>query len=243
MAILGGALARELGNVVNALAIVAGAGLGLFLMRGIPQSYQKLVMQAIGLSTLLIGMQSALKSQDLLVVIIAMILGAVTGTFLRLEERLEGVGERLQGLVGAAAGRFTEAFMTPTLVYIVGAMAVMGPLQSGLTGDHSIVYAKSVLDGTTAIIFAATLGPGVVLSALPVFVYQGTITLFATWIAPFLTPPMLNELVATGGLLILGIGINLLELTRVKVGNLLPALIVAPLLVWLKMVLSVHGLP
>ena len=234
-------MARELGNVVNALAIVVGGSLGLALMRGIPRSYQHLIMQGIGLSTLLIGMQSALKVQDLLVVIAAIILGAVAGEFVKVEERLERLGERLKGLFGAAQGRFTEAFMTPTLVYVVGAMAVMGPLQSGLTGDHSIVYAKSMLDGTIAIIFSATLGPGVLLSAVPVLVYQGMITLGATWIAPFLTPAMLAELVATGGLLILGIGLNLLELTRVKVGNLLPALLMAPLLVWLKTVLAAHG--
>ena len=134
------------------------------------------------------------------------------------------------GRVKLGAADFSQGFLTATLVYCVGAMAVVGSLNSGLTGDHQVLYAKSMLDGTTAVLFTASLGLGVAFSAIPVFIYQGAIALLATWIAPFLSELVIQELTATGGMLILGIGLNMLGLTKLRLGNMLPAVLIAALI-------------
>jgi len=162
--------------------------------------------------------------------------GSIIGEKLDLERRIERLGEALQRMsagrmkLGASKADFTQGFLTASLVYCVGAMAVVGSLNSGLTGDHQVLYAKSMLDGTTAVLFTASLGLGVAFSAIPVFIYQGAIALLATWIAPFLSELVIQELTATGGMLILGIGLNMLGLTKLRLGNMLPAVLIAALI-------------
>jgi len=220
------------GTIVNVAAIIAGGLTGKILGKGLPENMRSIVMQAIGLGDLLIGVQMALATQNVTIVIISLVLGGIAGDLLKLQQRLDNLGLYLEAKFSKQAGNntFAKAFVTASLVYCVGAMAIMGALESGLTGQHQTLYAKSVLDGVSAIMFSSTLGIGVAFAALPVFVYQGLITLLAFWVQNYMTAAVIAEMKATGGLLIFGIGLNLLEIANLKVGNLLPAILVAAIL-------------
>lgn len=216
------------GTLVNAGAIAAAGLLGTALRRGIPERVGDTVMQGIGLAVILIGLQMALKTQNPLVVIGSIVVGAIIGETIRIEHWLNRLGQRLEErFKGGAGGNLARAFVTASLLYCVGAMAIVGAIEDGLTGQPGTLFAKSVLDGVTAVILSATMGVGVVFSALPVLVYQGSITLGAAWVAPVLSEWVIAELTATGGLLILAIALNILGLTRIRVGNLLPAIFIA----------------
>ena len=216
-----------LGTIVNVIAIICGSLLGLLFRKGIPDNYKEIIMSGIGLSVLLIGVKSALSSDQLLVVIFSVIIGAAIGEFLRIEAKLESLGgyieHRLAGRSGDTAS-FTKGFVTASLVFCVGSMAIVGSLESGLTGNHQTLYAKSILDGVTSLIFASTLGVGVIFSGAAVFLYQGAITLTAVVMKNFLVAETISQMTSVGGLLILAIGLNLLGLTQIRVGNLLPGI-------------------
>lgn len=216
-----------LGTIVNVIAIICGSLLGLLFRKGIPDNYKEIIMSGIGLSVLLIGVKSALSSDQLLVVIFSVIFGAAIGEFLRIEAKLESLGgfieHRLAGRSGDTAS-FTRGFVTASLVFCVGSMAIVGSLESGLTGNHQTLYAKSILDGVTSLIFASTMGIGVLFSGAAVFLYQGAITMTAAVMKNFLVAETISQMTSVGGLLILAIGLNLLGLTKIRVGNLLPGI-------------------
>jgi len=212
------------GTVVNTLAIIAGSLIGLAFRGGIPLHYQQTVMQAIGLAVILIGMTGALKTQDILVVIFSLAIGGLAGEWLRIEARLAQMGRWLERRFAQSQGGIAKGFVTASLIYCVGSMAIVGSMESGLTGNHQTLYAKSVLDGISAVIFASTLGAGVAFSALSVGAYQGILTLSAVLIKPYLVPLVVDQMSAVGGILIMGIGINLLEIKNIHVGNMLPAI-------------------
>ncbi len=214
------------GTVVNTLAIIAGSLAGLVVKGGIPKAYMDTVMQAIGLAVILIGLKGALGGQDLLLVIFSLAIGGVAGEFLRIEERLEHLGLWLERKLSRAGGDIAKGFVTASLLFCVGSMAIVGSLESGLTGNHQTLFAKSVLDGVSSIVFASTFGFGVMLSAGAVFLYQGLITVTASFIKPFLIPSVVAQMSAVGGLLIMAIGFNILEFKRIKVGNMLPAILI-----------------
>lgn len=214
------------GTIVNTLAIIAGSLVGLIVKGGIPKAYMDTVMQAISLAVILIGLKAAFASEDLLLLIFSLAIGGVAGEFLRIEDRLESLGLWLERKLSRAGGDIAKGFVTASLLFCVGSMAIVGSLESGLTGNHQTLFAKSVLDGVSSIVFASTLGFGVMLSAGAVLVYQGMITLTASFIKPFLIPPVVAQMSAVGGLLIVAIGFNILELKRIKVGNMLPAIAV-----------------
>lgn len=222
------------GTIVNAAAIIVGGLLGL-LLPVIPDNVKRTVMQGIGLAVAVQGLSMALKTDNLLIMIVSLVVGGLLGEWLQLERRLEQAGQWLERRTGAIAGqgRIAEGFVTATLVYCVGAMAILGSIDSGLRHDHLILYTKSMLDGFSAIIFTSTLGAGVLFSALPVFVYQGAIALSASLITLFVSDTMLHAMIgevsAVGGVLIIGIGLNVLDIKRIHVGNLLPSLLVAAL--------------
>lgn len=217
-----------LGTVVNAAAIIVGAILGNFLKGGFPENIKSTIMQGLSITVMLIGLSMALKSQNLLVVTLSIVIGAVLGEVLRIEYRLKQFGQSLERRFGNGEGDFTRAFVSASLLYCVGAMAIMGSIESGLTGNHTTLFIKSILDGVSAVVFSSSLGPGVAFSALPVFLYQGSITLAAAYVKAFLTDVIIREMTATGGLLIFAIGINMLGINvEIKVGNLLPAIFVA----------------
>lgn len=215
-----------IGTLINMVAILAGSALGLLLRKGIPDRLRDTVMQGLGLCVLLIGASGALKTADTMCVIISIVVGGLLGAAVNIERQLERLGEAAEKKFAHSEGGFANGFVTASLVYCVGAMAIVGSMDSGLRGDHATLIAKSALDGVSAIFFASALGPGVALSAVAVFVYQGAIALLATWIAPLLTDPIINEMSAVGGLLIIGIGLNMIYDKHISVGNLLPAIFV-----------------
>ena len=186
------------------------------------------VMQGLALCVVLIGVSGAIKTGDTMCVIVSMVVGGLLGSAVNIEHRLDQLGAFAERklLHGRNDSAFAKGFVTASLVYCVGAMAIVGSMDSGLRGDHSTLIAKAALDGVSAIFFASTLGAGVGLSALAVLVYQGAIALLATWIAPILTDPIINEMSAVGSLLIIGIGLNMLYDKHISVGNLLPAIFV-----------------
>lgn len=216
-----------LGTIVNVIAIVCGSLVGLLFRKGLPDKYKEIVMSGVGLSVILVGMKSALSSDELLIVIFSVIIGAVIGEFFGIEERLESLARYLEGKVAgksADSGSFVRGFTTASLVFCVGSMAIVGALESGLTGNHQILFAKSILDGVTSIIFASTMGLGVLFSGVSVLLYQGAITLTAALLKNFLVPETISQMTSVGGLLILSIGLNLLGITRIRIGNLIPGI-------------------
>ncbi|MBU8914834.1 DUF554 domain-containing protein [Bacillus sp. FJAT-29953] len=219
-----------LGTLVNGLLIVVGTLLGKLLNR-IPESMKTTVMYAIGLSVMVLGLQMGLKSKNFLIVIISLVVGAVFGELLKLEEKLNDLGGWLENKVGSnGKGSIAEGFVTATLIFVIGAMAIIGALDSGIRGDHDVLYTKALIDGFTALILTTTLGIGVIFSAIPVVLYQGLIALFATQIDRFVPQALMDqfivEMTAVGGIMIFAIGINLTGLTKIKVANLLPAILV-----------------
>jgi hypothetical protein len=216
-----------LGTIVNSLAILAGGIVGLLLRSGIPQKYKDTAISALGLAVIFIGLKYAGETTNPLIMISSLVVGGLIGEWLDIERWLHSLAARVEKLFGNQGGNLTEAFVTSTLVYCVGAMAIMGAIQSGLTGDNSTLFAKSMLDGISSIFFASTLGAGVLLSAIPVFLYQGAVTLGAGLAASWLTPLMRTEMTAVGGILILAIGLGILDIKRMRVGNLLPAVLLA----------------
>ena len=220
------------GTIVNVAAISAGALVGRYAGRFIPERIRMTVMAGLGLTVILIGLQMALKSMHPMIVIGSLILGGILGELLQIEARLESFGSWLQGRF-AGAGNVAEGFVAATLLFCVGAMAIMGALQDGLTGTPTILYAKAALDGVASIALASTLGIGVLFSALSVALYQGGITLAAESAKSLLTDSVVVEMNAVGGLLIVAIGLDLIGVKRLPVGNMLPAVFVAVALVWL----------
>ncbi|HHX73369.1 MAG TPA: DUF554 domain-containing protein [Firmicutes bacterium] len=218
------------GSFVNALAIVAGGTIGLLLGNKIPEKVKTLVLQGIALAVLVIGIQTALAMQNPVLVIFSLLLGGITGEMLGIDEWLQKAGAWLESRAARSESGLARAFVLATLVYAIGAMAVTGALESGLLGQHQTLYVKSILDGFTSIAFAATMGAGVCFSALPVFLYQGIIALAAGTLQPLLGPEVISELSGVGGMLIVAISLNMLELVKIKVANFLPAFLFVILL-------------
>ena len=214
------------GTIVNVAAIIFGCLIGRYLGHLIPERMRRTIMMGLGLTVLLIGMQLGLQSRNPLIVIGAMVIGGIIGEALSIEARLENMGHKLQQRF-KNAGNVAEAFVTASLLYCIGAMAIMGSIQDGLGQEPTILYAKSALDGIASVAFTTTLGIGVVFSVIPLLIYQGGITLAAGWVQGFLTEPVVAEMSATGGLLILAIGLDILGIRKLPIGNLLPAIFVA----------------
>ncbi|MBE6823194.1 MAG: DUF554 domain-containing protein [Ruminococcaceae bacterium] len=227
-----------LGTIVNALAIVCGTGLGCVLKSGIRKNYQETIMNAVALSVLLIGMLSAIKTNDLLLLIFSLVLGSILGEAAKIEDRLAGFGQLLGQKTKSTDGSVAKAFVTSSLIFCVGSMAIVGSIESGLTGNHQTLFAKAVLDGITSIFLSSTLGFGVVFSAAVVVLYQGLITLAAGALKAFLTETMITEISAVGGILIIAIGLNMLKVTKIKVGNMLPSIFLPFLYYWAKAALG-----
>lgn len=227
-----------LGTIVNAVVIILGGLIGVLLKNGISERYKVILMQAIGLSVAIIGISGTLQGMYkvldtgkldrlyIMTMIFSLVIGSVIGEALNIEKKLENLGEKLQRRFASSGGTFAEGFVTASLVYCIGAMAIMGALEDGLMNNHSTLFAKAILDGVSAIVFSATMGIGVLFSSVPVFLYQGTITLLAGALKPVLTPEVISQISVVGSVLILGIGINILEIKKIKIGNMLPAIFI-----------------
>jgi uncharacterized protein len=224
-----------LGTIVNGICIIIGTLLGVFLHR-IPENMKGTVMKAIGLAVVVLGLQMGLKSENFLIVIISLALGAAWGEWMNLEDKLNALGAWLEKKIGSKKETsISQGFVTATLIFVIGAMAVIGALDSGIRGDHDVLYTKSIIDGFTSLILTTTLGIGVMFSAVPVMLYQGLIALFATqihqWVPQELMDAYIVEMTATGGIMIFAIGLNLIGITKIRVANLLPGILVVAMVV------------
>ncbi|MGO4271218.1 DUF554 domain-containing protein [Paenibacillus sp. TAF58] len=222
------------GTIVNAIAIIIGGLLGMMLPR-ISEGIKSTVMQGLGLAITVLGITMALKSNQIVLVIMSVVIGGIIGELLRIERRLGQLGDWLQAALrkdsSDQTSNISEGFVTCTLVYCIGAMAILGPLDGGLRHNHDILYTKSLLDGFLSIIFASTLGIGVIFSAVSVFLMQGIIALAATVIAMAFSQASLDAMIvqitAVGGVLVIGVGLNILQIKKMNVANMLPALVIA----------------
>lgn len=231
---------RGLGTLINLVAIVAGTGVGLAVGPRIPERIRTTVLQTVGLVVVVIGVSQAAGSHNVVFPLVALVIGAIVGELLRLEDRLDDLGERIRARVERRAARaealdldtppstFVEGFVAATLLYGVGPLAILGSIDDGLRGDPQLLIVKAALDGLISIVFASTLGWGVGFSALPILVYQGTLTLLAGAADRVLTTRMVIEMTAAGGVMVMGIGVRLLDLRQIRVASLLPALVLAP---------------
>lgn len=231
-----------MGTIVNTAAIIVGGIAGTLIKNGLGKKYKDIVMQAIGLSVIIVGISGALQGIYSVVetgkldrlyitmMIASLVVGGIAGELAGVEDKLEHLGKWFQSRFSKGNGSFSEGFVTASLVFCVGAMAIVGSLEDGLSGDTATLFAKSILDGVAAMIFASTLGFGVAFSALPVLLYQGSITLLAGVLKPWLTDVVISQTSVAGGVLILAIGFNLLGITKIKIGNMLPAVFI-PLVV------------
>ena len=222
------------GTILNAITVLIGGILGTFLGHRFPERMQETIFAALGLFTMVLGIDSALVSENVLVVLGSLLVGALIGEALRLEDRLEALGAWLQRRLSADTGetsRFVEAFVTASIVFCVGPLTIQGAIEDGLTGDYTKLAVKSMLDGFAALAFAATLGPGVLASIVVIIGFQGGIALLARLGSTFFTEAMILELTATGGVVLLAIAFRLLNLKQIRAANLLPALFVAPVVV------------
>lgn len=217
-----------LGIWVNFAVVVIGGLIGCLLRGGINEKYQKTINNGLGLCVVCIGMSGALGTKDMLVVIISIAIGAVLGEWMRIEDGLDRLGDWAQKRFAKGDSGFATGFVNATLLFCVGAMAVVGSLEAGLQNKADTLLAKSALDGVSAVIFASTFGPGVIFSAIPLTLYQGGIAALSGVLAPFLTDPLINEMSAVGSVLIIAIGLNMMNLPkeRIRVGNLLPAIFI-----------------
>ncbi len=223
------------GTIVNVLGILLGGGVGLLLHRlmgrGVPERFRDIIMKGIGLCVVYIALGGVLDGKKPLVTILSMVLGAALGEGLDLDGKLEKLGKNLEErFSGAGDGSFAQGFLSATLLFCVGTMAIKGSLDAGLVGDHATLYAKSTMDTISAGIFASSLGAGVLFSTLPVLVYQGGITLLAGLAQPLLGDAVIAEMNTVGSLLLFGLALNLLEVTRLKLMNYLPAMFLPILL-------------
>jgi len=222
-----------MGTLVNTATVIVGGALGSLVIPRVPENVRKGTMQALGLAVVLIGLQMAWETKEMLLVLVALAVGTTLGELAGIDDRLQGLAGKLERWPITQRGGFAKAFVQTTLLFCAGAMAITGSLKDGLSGDPSVLYAKAVLDGISAVMFGSVMGPGVMLAAIPVFVYQGLLTLGSSWISLVLTGPMIHEIGATGGLLVAGLGLNLVGATEIKVANMLPALVVIAVLVGL----------
>ena len=222
---------RGTGTIVNVLTVLAGSGIGLAAGPRIPERMRTTLLHGLGLVVLVIGVTDATQSRNITFPLVSLILGGLVGEALRIEEGLAGLGERLQRVARrpSSSSTFVEGFVTTSLIFCVGPLTILGSIQDGLGRGSQILIVKAALDGTVALVFASTLGVGVAFSAITVLVVQGSITLAASGANSVLTHRMIDELTATGGVMILGIGLRLLEIKAIRVASFLPALVLAPI--------------
>jgi uncharacterized membrane protein YqgA involved in biofilm formation len=218
------------GTLVNTATVILGSSVGLLIGARFSEKINTIVMNALGLATLLIGFKMAFKTENILLVIGSLAIGGIMGELLKIEEGLERIGEFIKKKVKSESGSFVLGFVTSSLVFCLGPMTIVGSIQDGVSGDASVLYAKSLLDGFASLVFASSLGVGVLFSSLTVLLFQGGLTLLGGHLSFLLRPEVLDELTATGGLIIVGIGIYLLGIKKIKVGNFLPALVVVVIL-------------
>lgn len=218
------------GTIINAITIIIGGLAGSIAKARIQERFASLIVAALGLYTVSLGVRFAIESQKMMVVVFSLVIGGFLGEWINIEKKLDQLGQYVQNRAKGTSGNFSQGFVTSSLLFCVGSMAIMGSLQSGLAGKHDILMTKAVMDGIISIVFASSMGIGVAASSISVAIYQGCLTLLSSVIAPYLGTAVVTEMTATGGVLLIGVGINILEIKKIKVGNLLPAIFLPILL-------------
>lgn len=227
------------GTLINVAAILIGGTIGLFFGARIPERFKNTVIAGMGLFTTALGLQMFFKSENSLIVLGALIIGALLGEWIGIEDGLQAFGQMLEKRFSrdteiGSSSKFVRGFMVSSLLFCIGPIAILGSIQDGLTGDYKLLAVKSTLDGFAAIAFASTLGVGVLFASIPILIYQGGVSLLANQLNALVTAPMMAEMTATGGVILMGVAFsNLLEIKKIRAGNFLPALVIAPLIVWL----------
>ncbi len=219
-----------LGTIVNILAVIAGGTIGLLIRSKLPDRFIRIVFQVMGLFTIFLGIWMALKSENFLLLVGSLILGAVIGEWIDIDKYMNRLSDWLKGRTRIKEGKFSEGLVTAFLLYCMGSMTILGAIEEGVNNDPNLLLIKSLMDGVSSIALASALGIGVIFSVIPMLFYQGGLTLFAGSVSAYLTDPIVNELSATGGILLIGLGINILEIKQIKVINMIPALVIVVLL-------------
>ncbi len=215
-----------LGPLVNAIAVIVCALIGCFIIRGIPPRFEEIIKKAIGLSVMFVGIKGAFDNQMVLLLIFSMVIGAVIGEGINIDKQMNRLGVWAEKKMGFSGGSFSKGFISASILFCTGSMAIVGSMQSGLQGNHEILFAKSILDGAISVVFGASMGIGTAFAAIPVFLYQAAIALAALGIRDMLSPEIIREMGAVGSLLVAAIGFNFLEVKEIKVANLIPAIFI-----------------
>jgi uncharacterized membrane protein YqgA involved in biofilm formation len=212
------------GVIVNVAAIIAGALLGRFCLHGLNERFKSIIQHSQGLFVVFIGVSGALVSENILLLVLSILIGSIIGEIIDIDKRMHGFAEWMGKKLGMDKKSFSKAFISSSILFCTGSMAVIGPMQSGLLGDHTMLYTKSILDGAFSVFFASTLGIGVLFSCLPILIYEGAIALGADFISVWLDEAIIAEMSAAGSILLIGIGFNLVVETKIKIANMIPAI-------------------
>lgn len=222
------------GTIVNVLTVLSGSAIGLLIGNKIPEKVTKGVFQALGLFTLVLGVSMAIKGQMLLLIVFSLIIGTIAGELLALDKQVDGLSSLLKHYLRLKNPKFTEGMLTAFLLYCVGSMTIVGAIDEGMGNGSEVLMTKALMDGFSSIALASVFGIGVGFSVVPLLLFQGGLTLLAFWLGDFVSAQVVNELTAVGGILLVGLGINILEIKVIRIMNMLPSLIVIVALVWLR---------
>lgn len=214
------------GTLFNIFTVILGSFIGILIGSRFPEKIKKIAFDGVGLSSLTLGIMLALKTDNIIIMVFSVLFGGIIGEILKIEDFLESIGDKIKSKIKTNSP-FTEGFITSTLIFCVGSMAIIGSINEGLTGDATILYTKSILDGVTSIALSSALGIGVLFSIFPILLYQGGITILSTYIRNLFTEHSINMITGVGGVLIIGIGLNLLGIKKIRLSNFLPALLLA----------------
>jgi len=221
-----------IGTLVNTAAVIAGGTIGMMLNKSMPERIKTIYFQAIGLFTVAIGISMVYDMQHILIVVSSLAIGSLLGEWMNLESGAEKLSNYLKLKFRIGSEKFSEGLITAFLLYCIGSMTILGAIQEGTGGSSDLLFTKSLMDGFSSIILASAFGFGVIVSAIPLFLFQGGITLLAMYASSFFTPEIIQGLTSVGGILLIGLGINILEIKKLRIMNMLPALIVVALLLW-----------
>jgi len=221
------------GTIINTAAVIAGGSLGLLLKKKMPERITAIYFQAVGLFTLAIGISMLRNFDNILIVVSSLVLGSVLGEWIDIERGAEKFGDWLKRKFRIGSDRFSEGLITAFLLFCMGSMTILGAIQDGVEGKSDLLLTKSFMDGFSSLLLASALGIGVLFSAIPLFIFQGSITLLAMWASSFFTPEIINGITSVGGIMLIGLGINLLNIKKLRIMNMLPALVIVAILLWL----------
>ena len=222
-----------MGTLFNVITVIVGSCIGLLVRKRLSKRFIDVVFAGLGLFTIFLGISMALKSKELLLMIFALVLGGLLGEAIQIEQSLNRLSDLLKKRINSSNSQFTEGLTTAFMLFCVGSLTILGAFEEGLGNKPNLLITKGVMDGFSSIALSTAFGVGVLFSAIPLLLYQGGLTLFASFLAPVLSNAIITELSAVGGVMIIGIGINILEIKKLPVVNMLPALLLSPLLVWL----------